>query len=44
MIAQALRLHQTTVDRHISDYLNQGKLKSDNGGLIVYFPENKLTF
>ncbi|WP_448511374.1 helix-turn-helix domain-containing protein, partial [Photorhabdus laumondii] len=26
MIAQALRLHQTTVDRHISDYLNQGKL------------------
>ncbi|WP_434524134.1 IS630 family transposase [Photorhabdus asymbiotica] len=32
MIAQALRLHQTTVDRHISDYLNHGKLKSDNGG------------
>ncbi len=32
MIAQALRLHQTTVDRHISDYLNHGKLKSGNGG------------
>ncbi|MCE1781812.1 winged helix-turn-helix domain-containing protein, partial [Enterobacter hormaechei] len=32
MIAQALRLHEMTVNRHISDYLNQGKLKSDNGG------------
>ncbi len=44
MIAQVLRLHQTTVDRYISDYLNQGKLKSDNGGLIVYFLESKLIF
>lgn len=32
MIAQALRLHQTTVDHHISEFLNKGKLKPDNGG------------
>ncbi len=32
MIAQALRLHQTTVDHHISDFLNKGKLKLENGG------------
>ncbi len=44
MIAQALRLHQTTVDRHIGDYRNQGKLQSDNGGLIVDFLKNKLIF
>lgn len=32
MIAQALRLHQTTVDHHISEFLSKGKLKPDNGG------------
>ena len=32
MIAQALRLHQTTVDHHISEFLNKGKLKPENGG------------
>lgn len=32
MIAQALRLHQTTVDRHINDYVNDRKLKPENGG------------
>ncbi|GCR47830.1 transposase [Escherichia coli] len=32
MIAQALRLHQTTIDRHISEFLNKGKLKPENGG------------
>ncbi|MEI7187850.1 IS630 family transposase [Dickeya dianthicola] len=32
MIAQALRLHQTTVDHHIREYLNNGKLKPENGG------------
>lgn len=31
-IAQALRLHETTVNRHICDYLNNGKLKPENGG------------
>lgn len=32
MIAQALRLHQTIVDHHISEFLNKGKLKPENGG------------
>lgn len=32
MITQALRLHQTTVDHHISEFLNKGKLKPENGG------------
>ncbi|SUH46559.1 Transposase and inactivated derivatives [Salmonella enterica subsp. enterica] len=32
MIAQALRLHQTTVDHHISEFLNKGKMKPENGG------------
>ena len=32
MIAQALRLHQTTIDHHISAFLNKGKLKPENGG------------
>lgn len=31
MIAQALRLHQTTIDHHISEFLNKGKLKPENG-------------
>ncbi len=29
---QALRLHEMTVNRHISDYLNHRKLKPENGG------------
>lgn len=32
MIAQAIRLHQTTIDHHISEFLNKGKLKPENGG------------
>ncbi|EJM5018605.1 IS630 family transposase [Salmonella enterica] len=32
MIAQALRLHQTTVDHHIREFLNKGKLRPENGG------------
>ena len=32
MVAQALRLHQTTVDHYISGLLNNGKLKPENGG------------
>ncbi|ETS31510.1 transposase [Photorhabdus khanii NC19] len=54
MIAQALGRHETTVNRHISDYLNHRKLKPDNGGsqshlsetqpqeLIAYLPVNLL--
>ncbi|WP_110410635.1 MULTISPECIES: IS630 family transposase [Vibrio] len=32
MISQALRIHQTTVTRHINDYLQSEKLKPENGG------------
>lgn len=32
MIAQALRLHESSINRHISDYLNDRKLKPENGG------------
>lgn len=32
MIAQALRLFQATVDHYISEFLNKGKLRSENGG------------
>lgn len=31
IIAQASRLHQTTIDHHISEHLNNGKLKPGNG-------------
>ncbi len=32
MIVQALHLHQSTIDQYISEFLNQGKLKPENGG------------
>jgi transposase len=31
-IAQALRIHETTVANHIREYLNQKKLKNESGG------------
>ena len=37
MIALALRLHETTINRHISDYLNDHKLKPENGGQEAHF-------
>lgn len=36
MIAQALRLHETTVVRHINDFLEKEKLKPENGGSTGY--------
>lgn len=39
MIAQALRLHETTVQRHISEYLNKGKLMPENGGSDSHLSE-----
>ncbi|RKS54065.1 MULTISPECIES: IS630 family transposase [Photorhabdus] len=41
MIAQALRLHEMTVNRHISDYLNHRKLKPDNGGSQSHLSETQ---
>ena len=32
IIAQALRLHETTVNHHINEFVNQRKLKPENGG------------
>ncbi|EJG0201248.1 IS630 family transposase, partial [Vibrio parahaemolyticus] len=32
MISQALRIHETTVVRHINDYFQSEKLKPENGG------------
>lgn len=32
MISQALRIHESTVARHLSDYLLSEKLKPENGG------------
>ncbi|CDM92008.1 hypothetical protein [Xenorhabdus bovienii] len=36
MIVQALCIHETTVTRHHNDYLNNGKLASENGGSEGY--------
>lgn len=41
MIAQALRLHETSVQRHISEYLNNGKLKPENGGSDSHLSETQ---
>ncbi|MGR5471145.1 helix-turn-helix domain-containing protein, partial [Vibrio astriarenae] len=32
MISQALRIHESTVARHLSDYVLSEKLKTENGG------------
>ncbi|TYP01256.1 helix-turn-helix domain-containing protein, partial [Xenorhabdus doucetiae] len=32
MIAQALRIHETTVSRHLKDFIAQEKLTPENGG------------
>ncbi|WP_340619176.1 helix-turn-helix domain-containing protein, partial [Xenorhabdus entomophaga] len=32
MIAQALRIHESTVSRHLKDYFSQEKLAPENGG------------
>ena len=36
VIAQALRLHETTIIRHINDFLTKNKLKPVNGGSQSY--------
>jgi len=43
MIAQALRLHETSVNRHLNDYLGKGKLEPENGGSKSYLsPEQRI--
>jgi transposase len=36
MIAQALRLHEISITRHIDDFVNKKKLKPENGGSQSY--------
>jgi len=40
-IAQALRVHESTITRHIKDYLNEEKLSFNKGGLIVFCLKSK---
>jgi len=43
MIAQALRLHETSVNRHLNDYLGKRKLAPENGGSQSYLsPEQTI--
>lgn len=39
MIAQSQRIHETTVLRHISDYLRSEKLAPENGGSDSHLSE-----
>ena len=41
MIAQALRLHETTIVRHLDDYVHKEKLKPANGGSQSYLTEEQ---
>jgi len=41
MIAQALRLHETTILRHIDDYVVKNKLKPENGGSEPYLTQSQ---
>jgi transposase len=41
MIAQALRLHETTIIRHIDDYLVKHKLQPENGGSHSYLTQRQ---
>jgi len=36
MISQALRLHETSITRHINDFVSKKKLKPENGGSQSY--------
>ena len=42
MISQALRLHETTIIRHINDYLKKEELKPNNGGSTGYLSESNI--
>ncbi|MCJ8315417.1 MAG: IS630 family transposase [Saccharospirillaceae bacterium] len=41
MIAQALRLHETSITRHIDDYVSKNKLAPENGGSQPYLNETQ---
>ncbi len=37
-IAQALRIHESTVSRHLKDYCSEEKLAPENGGSESWLP------
>lgn len=41
MITQALRLHETSIVRHINDYISKNKLAPENGGSQPYLTEEQ---
>ena len=41
MIAQALRLHETTILRHLNDFL-EGKINTENGGSSSHLAEQQI--
>jgi transposase len=41
MIAQALRLHETSIVRHIDDYVSKNKLSPENGGSQYYLSKTQ---
>ncbi len=41
MIAQALRLHETTIVRHIDDFISKDKLAPENGGSQPYLNQTQ---
>lgn len=41
MIAQSQRIHETTVRRHLNDWLNDEKLKPENGGSDSHLSEDQ---
>ena len=41
IIAQALRLHETSIVRHIDDFVSKDKLAPENGGSQPYLKQMK---
>jgi transposase len=41
MIAQALRLHETTIVRHVDDFVSKNKLAPENGGSKPYLNQKQ---
>ncbi len=41
MIVQALRIHESTVNRHLQDYFSQKKLAPETAALKAICPPNK---
>ena len=42
-IAQALRIHESTVSNHIDDYISKNKLKNESGGSNSYLSNEQIS-